>query len=352
MKQLLSLLFIAVLLMLTQPTQAKIWRVNNTTAVNADFTSLVTAVANVSVLSGDTIHVEPSATTYGNITLAKNLVVIGNGYLLTGTGSNAGLQENTLTSMVSSFTFGSGSAGTRIIGIEVTSTFLAFSSGYSGNVNLTFEKCRLNNSLSFTAGSTYSNISIRKCLFNNGLNLTSTATLNNFTIENCILNSNLYWLNTNTAGTGNVFRNNVFKTGSDVQLTAFYVANNIFLCGSNSTFINCNVKNNIFSFNQTGVTVGPLNVNGNNLVSQTEASLIVNTASIDGRFQLAGGSPAIGGGVDISGTKPDCGAFGGNDPYKLSGIPGIPTIYSLTVPASVPVGSPTMNVTFSTRNNN
>jgi hypothetical protein len=166
------------------------------------------------------------------------------------------------------------------------------------------------------------------------------------------LNSNVFYVNANSIGTGNIVRNNVFKTGGDVQLTNFYVANNLFLCGQNSTFLNSIVKNNIFTFNQTGVTVGPLNVNGNNLVSQTEASLIVNTGSDDGRFQLAGGSPAIGGGVDIGGNKPNCGAFGGNDPYKLSGIPGIPTIYSLTVPASIPLGSPTMNVTFSTRNNN
>jgi hypothetical protein len=349
MNKLFPLVFI---LLISQTAFAKIWRVNNTPAVNANFTSLSAAVADVLVLSGDTIHVEPSAIIYTGVTITKNLVIIGNGYLLTGTGSNAGLQENTLTSMVSSFTFGSGSAGTRIIGIDVTSIPLLFSSGYSGNVNLTFEKCRLNSNMFFTAGSTYSNISFRKCLFVAGLNVSSTATVNNFTVENCILNANVFYLNTNSAGIGNVFRNNAFKTSSDVQLTAFYVANNLFLCGSNSTFINCNVKNNIFSFNQTGVTVGPLNVNGNNLVFQSEATLIVNTASVDGRFQLAGGSPAIGGGVDISGTKPDCGAFGGNDPYKLSGIPGIPTLYSLTVPSSIPLASPTMNVTFSTRNNN
>lgn len=352
MKRIVSLLFMAVIMTVSKTADAKIWRVNNTPAVNADFTSLLTALASASVLSGDTIHLEPSATNYGGVTITKNLVIIGNGYLLTGTGSNAGLQENTLTSMVSGFTFGSGSAGTRIIGIDVTSIPLQFSSGFSGNVNLTFEKCRLISNMFFTAGSTYSNISFRKCLFEGNLNVSSTATVNNFTIENCILNSNFCRLNTNSAGTGNVFRNNTFKTSSDIQLTAFYVANNIFLCGSNSTFINCNVKNNIFSFNQTGVTVGPLSVNGNNLVSQSEASLVVNTASVDGRFQLAAGSPAIAGGVDISGTKPDCGAFGGNDPYKLSGIPGIPTIYSLTVPASIPLALPTMNVTFSTRNNN
>lgn len=353
MKRIFSLFCFAVILLVGQNAHAKIWRVNNTPSTNADFTDLITAVANASVLSGDTIHVEPSATTYSTPTINKNLVIIGNGYLLTGAGSNPGLQENTLTSRVSSFQFGAGSAGTRIIGIDIASAFMGFP-GNSGNVNLTFEKCQFSSfNLSLAANTTYSNITIRKCYFPVGVNnQAGTSTVNNFVIENCILNSNVFYFIHNGIGTGNIFRNNVFQTGGDVQLVGFYVANNIFITGANNSFLNCNVKNNIFTFNQTGVTVGPLNVNGNNLVAQPVASIIVNAGSNDGRFQLAAASPAIGGGVDISGNKPDCGAFGGNDPYRLSGIPGIPTIYSLTVPASIPLGSPTMNVTFSTRNNN
>jgi hypothetical protein len=113
------------------------------------------------------------------------------------------------------------------------------------------------------------------------------------------------------------------------------------------------VKNNLFVNAQTGVTVGSLSTNGNNLISQTRASLIVDAGSDDAKYQLAAASPAIGGGVDISGTKPDCGAFGGNDPYVLSGIPNIPTIYSLSFPNgnSVPSGSSSILVDFSTRNN-
>ena len=160
---------------------------------------------------------------------------------------------------------------------------------------------------------------------------------------------------TPTTGSNIVIRNNVFRTLNgfiDFNFSEAYVANNLVLTSRSHTYVNCNIKNNIFSFNQTGVTTGPLSVNGNNLVGQSVASVIVNSGTTDGKFQLAAGSPAIGGGVDISGFKPDCGAFGSSDLYKLSGIPGVPSIYSLTVPASVPLGSPTMNVTFSTRNNN
>ncbi len=77
------------------------------------------------------------------------------------------------------------------------------------------------------------------------------------------------------------------------------------------------------------------------------------TGGWDSRMMLKAGSPAIGAGVTV-GTivSPDCGAFGATDPYKLSGIPNIPTIYSLSAPTSIPSGTNSMNVTFSTRNNN
>jgi hypothetical protein len=114
------------------------------------------------------------------------------------------------------------------------------------------------------------------------------------------------------------------------------------------------VENNIFSAAQAGVTVGPLSANGNNLVSQPWAALFIASGSEDGQYQLAPGSAAIGGGVKIGSYKPDCGAFGSTDPYKLSGIPPVPAIYGLILNSSaVPAGSTgTMQATISTRGNN
>ncbi|HRG83471.1 MAG TPA: hypothetical protein PLO99_13225, partial [Chitinophagaceae bacterium] len=283
---------------------------------------------------------------------SKQLVIIGNGYFLTGAGGNNGLQATITESSIGDFRFASGSAGTKLIGLVLQNN--SFAAGYNGNVNITFEKCRFTGiaPVNFeNRAETFSNITIRKCFFSTTANIwqAGTATLNNFTIENSIFTSSISL--PNGAGTLNfVFRNNHI-TGV-ASLSNAYVANSVFASASQNTFTSCNVKNNLFVVNQAGVTTGPLSTNGNNLVSQTLTSIIVNTGSDDGKYQLAAGSPAIGGGVDISGTKPDCGAFGGTDPYKLSGIPGIPTIYALTVPASIPLATPTMNVTISTRNNN
>jgi hypothetical protein len=64
-------------------------------------------------------------------------------------------------------------------------------------------------------------------------------------------------------------------------------------------------------------------------------------------WQLLPASPASGAGFDGA----DCGIFGGTSfAYMLSGLPDIPSIYRLTVPASA--SGSTMNITFSTRINN
>jgi hypothetical protein len=346
-------LFIFVITVFTTVTSyAKIWRVNNNNSVSADFTSLSVAIANTSVQNGDTIHLEPSTTSYSGFTLNKQLIIIGNGYFLSGATGNAGLQAITTESSIGDITFANGSAGSKMIGLVLSNN--TFASGYNGNVNISFEKCRFTSvaPVNFqNRTESYSNITIRKSFFSASTSSwqASSATINNFTIENCIFASSIN-LNPVSASLNFVFRNNF--VGASAILSNAYVANCIFGSTIQNTFTSCNVKNNLFVVNQTGVTVGPLSTNGNNLVSQTLASIIVNTGSDDGKFQLAASSPAIGGGVDISGFKPDCGPYGSNDPYKLSGIPGIPTIYGLSVPASIPVGTATMNVTISTRNNN
>ncbi len=58
------------------------------------------------------------------------------------------------------------------------------------------------------------------------------------------------------------------------------------------------------------------------------ATVFIGTGSTDGKWQLKGGSPAIGTGTGGQ----DIGAFGGPSPYVLSGIPPIPTIYDVVAP--------------------
>ncbi len=102
-------------------------------------------------------------------------------------------------------------------------------------------------------------------------------------------------------------------------------------------------RNNAYSYNISGnAAFGTANGNQQNV---SPANLFVGgTASTDGAFQLRTGSPAIGTGE--SGT--DVGAFAGALPYRLSGIPNVPTIYQY----SQSVSGNTLNATISTRSNN
>src|SRR5262245_37400294 len=104
MKKIFLLLIVNALLVLN--SSAKIWRINNS-GVPADFTKPQLANNSASVLNGDTLHIEPSGASYGSLTVTKQLIIIGNGYLLGTLGSNANpdLQANPATSLLSSVLF-------------------------------------------------------------------------------------------------------------------------------------------------------------------------------------------------------------------------------------------------------
>ena len=67
----------------------------------------------------------------------------------------------------------------------------------------------------------------------------------------------------------------------------------------------------------------------NNMANVSATALFVGdaTESSDGRWKLKAESPAIGAGEGGA----DCGAYGGPNPYILSGLPVGPTIYELSV---------------------
>lgn len=335
--------------------QAKIWRINNNPGITADFSTFNGAATSATVLAGDTLYLEASPTNYGtgSFNLTKRLVVIGLGYFLdptnTSTPANTGLQAATSNSRLEFFRIADGSNGSKFIGVHFTSG--PYLSASANPYNLVFEKCFGVSFFSYLeANATYNNITIKKCFFQStGLSAAAGATITNFTCEN-----NVFWGSNinlpNLSGTNNIIRNNSFPSSGASVISNAYVANNIFGTGSECTFTNCTIKNNLFQINQTlppTATANQVNVN------MTNVFVGGSTGSLDSRVVLKAGSPAIGAGLTVGAVvSPDCGAFGATDPYKLSGIPNIPSIYSLTVPTSIPAGTPTMNVTFSTRSNN
>lgn len=333
--------------------EATIWRVNNNAGVDADFEDIDDALNSSSVVSGDTLHIEPSNTNYANATLTKALVIIGPGYFLDPESSsqpyNPGLQADTRRAYINTLNIDGGAEGSKILGLSFNSVNFRMVTE-----NVSVERC-LTGSISFSqSGRAYEGFKISKCFMTSTISHhSSISSISKITIENCIFGGGSSGIRlTMLSGNQNVVRNNVIH-GRYFEVPNCYVANNIYwhsFVGYVFTydFTNSVIKNNIFSPNPTLPATAT-----DNLVSVDMNSVFVQgSGSLDSFYQLvAETSPAIGHGVTIAGYTPDAGAFGGPDPYRLSGIPPIPTIYSLTAPNDVNPGDD-LEVTFSTRNNN
>lgn len=342
-------------LLLALSVDAKIWRVNNNPGIAADFNTMVACIANASVLNGDTVHVEGSATLYSSFTLNKRLVIIGPGYFLSGANSNTGLQANTNTSNFSTatITYDSLASGSVLMGLE-NFNLQNFGAGSGGADNITITRCRignLNQSSGITAGNVMIGWSVTKC------HVTAIFGATNFVMQNWTVTNNIFLgqvFMDNAGNLNNLVRNNVFRSNSNTNFNNAYFANNIII-PANFVFTNSVVKNNTCIGNATAGFTPFVGTNGNVAGTiYTDANIFQGLAgnSTDGQWRLAVGSQAIASGETLSGETPDRGAFGTNDFYVLSGIPAVPTIYSLTVPATIASNATTMPITISTKSNN
>jgi hypothetical protein len=369
-----TIILSVIILLTTITTQAKIWRVNNDASKGANFATLQLANDNAAVLNGDTLHLEPSSNAYAGANINKALIIIGNGYFLSGTGSNASLQQNTATSLVTgTINFTSASAGA---GAPNTGAFGATMAGVTVNGTVTFinvssvtvTRCNIQ-SISFSGyGSTVAQgLKITKCFLKGSTTATGfTGTPSvDVTFENNIFSTetgqggNNIQFNLPTTMKG-LFRNNIINDFfTPMALSNFYVTNNIFLETNpplNATNVNNVYKNNIFVIATPGN--GIIGGTAGNVVNVNFANIFTANPTVgtgDARFQIIANAtnPAFQGGETIGAViTPSCGAFGATDPYRLSGIPAVPAIYSLTIPSGVATGATSMQISVSTRSNN
>ncbi|RAK70699.1 hypothetical protein [Hymenobacter edaphi] len=319
-----SLLTCLLLTAATLSTEAQtIRRVNNSGITGTNIYSTAQA-AHDAATAGDVIQLEPSGTSYGQLNFTKNVTVVGPGYFL---GLNAGLQANPATAILDNVYFSAGSSGASLSGVTINSYL------YIGASNVTVQRNYLPGGYIYTgyAAST-SNINIRQN-YTYGL-YTYSAGANNVLVTNNIISSGGVSLN---AATNGEFVNNVVLSNTNID--NFNVRNNYFAGAFQP-------NNNIYSYNlsaQAGFSTA--NNNQNNVPQTSVFALAPGSTQFDAWYLLkAGTNPARGtgsGGTDI-------GAFGGNTPYKLSGIPAIPTIYQFNQTLS----GNTLNVNLSTRSNN
>ena len=317
-------LFVAVIL-ICNFSFAKIWRVNNTNGIIADFTTA--QAAHDAAAAGDTIHLEPSITSYGSLTTTKKLTWISTGNFLS---AHPNLQYSSTPGTVDYVSINTGSDN------SVFSCNVQYLQCYAPNV--TFLRCFVSsNYLYISSGA--NNCAILDCYINGYIQVSGST--------NTIINNNIVAGSINVdAASSAVIVNNVMNTlavaGSSISNSQFQ--NNIIVQASSGpyTFINSNINNNIS--NDASLPAG--NGNQNNIDMSTVFVNYQGTTDGDFLLKTGGSNPAIGkgfGGIDM-------GAFSGSTAFVLGLQPAIPAIYQVNAPAA-PTGN-TMNVTFSTKSNN
>jgi hypothetical protein len=338
---------IAILVLTTTIANAKIWRVNNNSGITADFTTA--QAAHNAATAGDTIHLEPSGTNYGDLTLSKRLVVISTGMFIT---QNPGYQVQSNTGRVNYLTINNTGANGSVVmvGFDLD---LNINSGVG---NILVQNCATTyNGGGYNCCGHYGNININNadniiiqgCFINN---INARNGSNNIIVKNNILVNSF----TNDAGCDGVLANNIISAffqywnyggghgyiGGNIYNCT--VENNIWVKGHSQSFSACLVRNNL------SASTGSLPSGNGNQEGVDMTTVLVNKdcGFVDNGYQLKAGSVAIGAGYGGS----DCGAFAGANPFRLAVTPAIPSIYKLEVP-STPAGN-TMNIKFSTRSNN
>jgi hypothetical protein len=342
LRTIISVLFIIIMV----SASATVWRVNNRPNVDADFTTLLAAYN--AATAGDTIYVEGSPFNYGGLSLYKPVTIIGAGYWLN---ENDSTQFNKESSKVGALYFYNGSQGSLIEGLEFI-FYAANATAISINTsNITIRRNRLipssgNNPAYYAYGiyvnGTYSSITIEQNWIEPAPGYADHG--------RCIVFSS-YCTNT-------VIRNNVIKcdtnewaisVATENEATSLIVSNNAIM-GKLKTYYSSHY-NNIILWGE--YIDGTGDINSNNLCDETQYPSINGnqqnvdmttvfedyTTYIDNGYLLKSGSPAIGAGV----LGVDCGPFGTNDPYVLSGMPPIPAIFDFEMTQSI--GTSTLPVT-------
>ena len=285
--------------------QATILRVNNTTGSGAPYSDLNAAIEAAS--AGDTIMIDGSPISYGDVTISKKLVLMGPGYWKV---------ENGISSE------GASSAQLKKVTIEKPADGLVLRGIYISNV-LTIKA---------------PNVVINRCL------LDYYITLNDNTASKCIIHQN--WLKGIKGGQSSYpsyaqITNNIFVNGNYDEtiyyLNEAYIAYNTFAFSYGSyadasSCTNCTFEKNIAKKFGTMSTCSLIDnyTYENTQYTNRNTDLTIKNQKIEDTDILAG----------VTGR----GAFAGDDPYVISGIPAGPNIEDITVPATVEQGN-TLNVT-------
>lgn len=305
------------ILILNFNANANIFRVNSSLTTDASqklyktINEAVTAAA-----AGDTLMIEGSSIVYSDATINKSLVLIGPGYFLT---QNQETQANGSPATVQQITIQSAASNTVLEGLTFSNSESYYVPYVTGN-----------------------NIIITRCYFPHPINLenniSSITMTDNYFVGDAVYVSESYYSFNNVEFSNNYVGGLINITSSDeyprifssvennifagaVTLTATDFRSNILTSTATSTISSANIQNNLFA----GTALA-----GTGNITYNAAQLFVGAtgSSTDGQYKLLTTSPYLKSGY--GNTQP--GIFGGSEPYVLSGLPPVPSIYELDAP--------------------
>ena len=300
--------------------QAKIWRIDNNGGSPGNFTSLASAISSSSVVNNDSLYVNGSGTSYGDVTVTKKVYIFGPGYFLA---QNPQTQAAPVSATAGTITFSTGSSGSLLTGmsfshllIDADNLLIKRNYGVSGS-NPVVDIYASHSNILLVQNYLYNDYYERAVNVQGGCS--NVLIGNNFigTINN---SSTYYYCAVYSTSSITVTQNVIYKSWINTSNSS--VSNNILREGGITGSGN-GVLNNV-GYN-TDVPSG----NGNQQ-NVTMSTVFVGTGSDDGMWQLKASSPALAAGANGE----DCGMFGGSDPYVLSGMPAIPAIWFFAAPTS------------------
>jgi hypothetical protein len=305
--------------------------------------------------NGDIIYLEPSENGYGNLVSTKSLKIYGNGY---NHNSNPGIWQNfdKRSSAIIEIVLNNGSSGSIFEGLYINNMYI-------NSNNIQIRRCQINNGVNIqnNGSNSYfgSNISFLQCNLGGIINLMGGVDINNnnhfvdnIIIKNCFnprLSINLIRISPDLPGARNLSLISNTEVSSFGNCLNCIVNNNIFnLTYGSGIITNGKLYGSVFS-NNVCIT-GPCVQGVNNIDNIAAADVYSMTQNGEGWYQVSNSSPAKGAG--LGGIDP--GVFGGNDPYRLSGLPAIPQITSYSVNASsgIYTSSTPMTISTSVKGNN
>jgi len=282
--------------------------------------------------AGSTILVQGSGVSYGDITIDKEVYINGPGFYI---GENPGTENmSTATAKFGAVTVNIDGAKSHLNGLDITGICTIKGAGTYIQRNR-IKAVRIDNANDVTIGQNDIHNYIQGCagfvteiggLYITG-NCDRVYVHNNFINgTDCQIDPAFSVVSSSTSTC--TFKNNIMRFGGKYSNSV--IENNIIIAG-NTPSVAENNKNTYYNNIFLGDKPGLVGVNNNQINAGTLDDIFTREGKTLTRFTIKDDSVAKGAGKD--GT--DAGIFGGGEPFVPSGIPGIPTVYSIEIPTNV-----------------